>query len=79
MQTRNARLGLILFAIYLVFYTGFVMLNAFSPDTMRATPIQGVNLAVLYGFSLIIFAFVMAVLYGILCQSTEQNDDEVNG
>ena len=79
MQARNARIGLILFAIYLVFYSGFVMLNAFSPETMRVTPIEGVNLAVLYGFALIIAAFVMAMLYGFLCKSEPTVDDEVQG
>ena len=36
MQTRNTRLGLALFAVYLVFYGGFVLLAAFSPETMDA-------------------------------------------
>lgn len=75
MATRNARIGLILFAIYLVFYAGFVLLNTFSAETMRSTPVAGVNLAILYGFALIITAFVMAMLYGILCRSSS-NDEE---
>ena len=77
MQAHNARVGLILFAIYLVFYTGFVFLNAFRPETMRTTPIEGVNLAILYGFALIIAAFVMALLYGFLCKSDQKSDDGV--
>ena len=75
MQARNARIGLILFGIYLVFYTGFVLLNAMSPETMRATPIEGVNLSILYGFALIISAFVMALLYGFLCRSESHDND----
>ncbi len=79
MQARNARIGLRLFAVYLFFYTGFVLLNAFSPDTMRATPIEGVNLAILSGFGLIIAAFVLAILYGFLCKSDPTSDEEVQG
>jgi uncharacterized membrane protein (DUF485 family) len=72
MQTRNARMGLVLFAVYLVLYGGFVLLNAFSPETMEATPVAGINVAILYGFGLIIAAFVMALLYGALCDSNDE-------
>ena len=69
MAQRNARLGLILFGVYLALYGGFVLLNAFSPQTMESTPVAGVNLAILYGFGLIIGAIALALLYGFLCQA----------
>mgnify|MGYP006429138801 FL=1 len=71
MQTRNARMGIILFAVYLVLYGGFVLINTFSPESMEATPIAGINVAILYGFGLIIAAFIMALLYGFLCDSDD--------
>ncbi|MCP4510525.1 MAG: DUF485 domain-containing protein, partial [Fuerstiella sp.] len=37
MESRNARLGLQLFGVYLVLYGSFVLLAAFSPTTMEAT------------------------------------------
>jgi uncharacterized membrane protein (DUF485 family) len=64
--TRNARIGLALFAVYLVLYAGFVALNAFFPKEMARAPFGGVNLAVLYGLSLIVGAFVLALLYMFL-------------
>ncbi len=67
-MTRQARIGLILFTIYLVFYGAFVGLNAFAPQTMAMTPIAGINLAVPYGFALIILALILAALYGYLCR-----------
>ncbi len=70
MESRNARIGLILFAIYLVLYAGFVFVNAFAPELMEVTPIAGVNLAILYGFGLIIAALALALLYGWLCRPT---------
>ncbi len=70
MQPSNARTGLILFAVYLVLYGGFVLLNAFSPETMEATPFAGINLAIWYGFGLIIAALVLALIYGILCRNS---------
>lgn len=69
MESQNARLGLKLFSVYLLLYGGFVFINAFSASTMEAQPIAGINLAILYGFGLIIAAFVLALLYGVLCKS----------
>lgn len=70
MNSRNSRLGLVFFFIYLLLYGGFVFLNAFSPKTMELTPVAGINLAILYGFGLIIAAILMALLYGVLCNTT---------
>ena len=67
MEARNARLGLILFGLYLLLYGGFVLLIAFSPETMESTPLAGINLAILYGFGLIVAALVLSLLYGYLC------------
>jgi uncharacterized membrane protein (DUF485 family) len=66
-STRNSRIGLALFAVYLVFYGGFVLIAAFSPQTMDATPLAGVNLAIWYGFGLIVAAILLALIYGIAC------------
>ena len=73
MKSRNSRIGLILFAVYLLLYIGFVLLNTFSPETMELTPVAGVNVAILYGFGLIIAAFVLALLYGALCGPAEDD------
>lgn len=72
MDTRNARIGIVLFAVYLLLYGGFVFLNAFAADVMERTPIAGVNLAILYGFGLIIAALVLALVYGFLCKPTDE-------
>ena len=70
MTNRNSRIGLALFFIYLAFYAGFVLLAAFSPATMQRTLYAGVNLAIWYGFALILAALVLALLYGALCRSS---------
>lgn len=79
MLDRNARIGLVLFAVYSAIYGGFVLLNAFSPETMEMTPIAGVNLAILYGFGLIIVAFVLAMFYGWLCRGGEPGASKADG
>jgi uncharacterized membrane protein (DUF485 family) len=59
---------LILFAIYLVFYLVFVLINAFAPDLMETSTLAGLNLAIVYGFGLIVAAIVMAMIYGVMCR-----------
>jgi uncharacterized membrane protein (DUF485 family) len=69
MASRNARIGLVLFVVYLLLYGGFMALNAFWPETMEREPIEGVNLAIVYGFGLIVAALVMALVYGLACRA----------
>ncbi len=59
-----SRLGLSLFTVYTLIYLGFVLLNAFAADTMEIVVVAGLNLAIVYGFGLIIVAIVMAFIYG---------------
>ena len=72
MPSRNALIGAILFIIYLALYGGFVILTAFAPSVMEITPLAGVNLAILYGFGLILAALLLAVVYGLLCRNEEE-------
>jgi uncharacterized membrane protein (DUF485 family) len=73
MQSRNARIGLLLFFIYFAVYAGYVLTNAFAPEMMERTPFAGVNLAIWYGMGLIVFALIMALIYGFLC---DPHDDQ---
>ncbi len=63
----NTRIGLILFAVYVAFYGGFMVLSAFWPEVMSWDVLAGVNLAVTYGFALIGIALVLALIYLNLC------------
>ena len=65
---RNARVGLWLFLAYVLLYAGFMGLSAFAYRWMKQTPLGGVNLAILYGFGLILAALAIALLYMWLCQ-----------
>ncbi|MEE3369415.1 MAG: DUF485 domain-containing protein [Planctomycetota bacterium] len=76
METRNARLGMGLFVVYLILYGTYVFLNAFSAQTMEATPFAGINLAILFGFGLIITALVLALVYGALCAAGDSTSQE---
>ena len=66
-ERHNARLGLALFAVYLLGYGTYVLVNAFWPGAMD-TLIGGVNLAVVSGMGLIVGALVLALIYAALCR-----------
>ncbi len=69
-MSRNFGVGLVLFAIYCVLYLGFVLINTFSPTLMETQPVLGINLSISYGFALIVIAFVLAMIYGLTCQAS---------
>ncbi len=64
---RNSQIGLKLFAVYLILYGGFVLVNAFAPERMDVVVWCGLNLAVLCGFGLIVAALAVSLIYGWLC------------
>ena len=70
--SHNARVGLALFVAYLLLYGGFVGLATFAPGAMARPALAGVNLAVVYGFGLIVAALVLALVYMLLCRPEEQ-------
>lgn len=69
---------MILFIVYCLVYERFVFINALMPDAMDIQPIEGINLAIVYGFALIVGAFVLAIVYGMLCrdESEAKSDEE---
>ena len=81
------RLGLWMFLLYTLFYAGFVAINVLSPTTMGAIVLFGLNLATVYGFALIIVAFIQALIYDAMCRRKEaefarleqENDDKAAG
>lgn len=72
---RNSRIGLVLFAIYLAVYAGYVFLTAFHRATMDLRVFAGLNLAICYGMLLILLAFALAILYGWLCRFPAAEQD----
>ena len=68
LAARNARYGLVLFVLYGVIYAAYVLITALRPTWMDWMPLAGINLAVVYGFALIIGALAVALIYGWLCR-----------
>jgi uncharacterized membrane protein (DUF485 family) len=69
-QTK-ARLGLWLFGAYCLVYGGFVAINVLWPRLLATRGLLGMNLAVTYGFGLIVLAIVMGLVYNHLCTRIE--------
>jgi uncharacterized membrane protein (DUF485 family) len=69
---KKTKLGLILFAIYAVIYGAFIAINTIAPKAMGIKVILGLNLAVVYGFSLIILPIIMGLVYNWICTGYEK-------
>ncbi len=68
---RKTRLGVILFIIYTLIYSGFVVIGLTDPELMGVDIIGGQNLAIIYGFGLILLAIIMGFFYNYFCTKFE--------
>ncbi|NCB42822.1 MAG: DUF485 domain-containing protein [Clostridia bacterium] len=67
----KSKLGIIMFSVYAVIYASFIIVNVFNPNIM-AKDIGSLNLAIAYGFGLIIFALILAAIYNQACSRAEE-------
>jgi uncharacterized membrane protein (DUF485 family) len=79
MKSDSSRYGLVLFFVYLLFYGGFVAINAIAPESMERTLVSGLNTAVVYGFALIFGAVLLSAVYGLLCGDVGRGGDAGGG
>lgn len=64
-------LGIRMFSAYALFYAGFIVINLLKPVLMEAEVAAGLNLATVYGFSLIVIALILALVYNRACSLKE--------
>lgn len=69
----KTRLGLWMFILYALIYVGFIAINVINPVLMETIVFAGLNLAIVYGFGLIIFALILAIVYNAMCVKKEQD------
>lgn len=67
----KTKVGLILFFVYCLIYSGFVCINTLNPSLMGIKVIFGLNLACVYGFGLIVLAIIMGTIYNAMCTKAE--------
>jgi len=70
---RKRRLGVVMFLIYAAVYAAFTAVNVLSPRSMETPILGGQNVAVVYGFGLIVLAFLMALVYNAACGRFERS------
>ncbi len=69
----KTRIGVIMFTIYCIVYVGFILIHVLSEgQAMQIILFMGLNLAVVYGVGLIVFALVLALIYNHMCTSKER-------
>lgn len=69
------KLGLKLFFAYAVFYAVFVFISTVFPLMMETVIFLGLNLAVVYGFSLILIAILLGIIYNSFCTRKEKESE----
>ncbi len=68
----KTKIGLWMFLIYTLVYAGFIIVTVIKPELM-GTDIGHLNLAIVYGLGLIVFALILAMIYNTLCNKHEKN------
>ena len=69
----KTRLGLIMLAVYGAIYLAFIVINVAKPRVMGTIVVGGLNLAIIYGFALIVIAFILAIAYNWACSHHEKS------
>lgn len=70
-QKKKTRLGVRLFWVYTLVYAIFVAIGVIDYTIMGNIVLGNQNLAVVYGFGLIILAIIMGVIYNAICTKYE--------
>jgi uncharacterized membrane protein (DUF485 family) len=58
---------------------GFVGIAVFATEVMKTPVLAGVNLAIVYGVALIVFAIVLGLIYNHACTKKENEMNKEEG
>ena len=70
----KAKLGFIMIAVFAIVYAIFILICVISPKTM-ANNIGSLNVAVAYGFGIIVLAIIQALIYNYFCSKKEHEHE----
>ena len=68
----KAKLGFVMIAVFAIVYAIFILICVISPKTM-ANNVGSLNVAVAYGFGIIVLAIIQALIYNYFCSRKEHN------
>ena len=67
----KTRIGVWMFVAYALIYVSFIAINVIDPLLMETIVFAGLNLAIVYGFGLIVLAIILAIIFNALCMKKE--------
>ena len=67
----KTKIGLWMFLLYTIVYFGFIVVTVAKPELM-GKDIGHLNVAIVYGLGLIVFALILALIYNALCNKYEK-------
>ena len=73
----KAKLGFFMIAVFSIVYAIFILICVISPKTM-ANNIGSLNVAVAYGFGIIVLAIIQALVYNFFCSRKELEHDKAD-
>lgn len=73
-ESYKTKTGLIMVPIFTAVYFIFIILAVADPQLL-SKPVGSLNVAITYGFGIIILAIVMALIYNHLCSRREKADE----
>ena len=71
----KTKLGLIMVAFFTIVYFAFIILAVTNPQAM-ANDVGSLNVAVVYGFGIIILAIIQALIYNFVCSRHEKSNGD---
>ncbi|MFC1946865.1 DUF485 domain-containing protein [Chloroflexota bacterium] len=77
----KAKFGFVMIAVFSIVYAIFILICVISPKTM-ANSVGSLNVAVAYGFGIIVLAIIQALIYNFFCSRKEneyEKADSVKG
>jgi len=76
-ESFKTKFGLVMVVFYTVVYFAFIILTVTNQQLM-AKDVGSLNLAIVYGFGLIIIAIVQALIYNYVCDMREKSDKDAD-
>ncbi|PLW93293.1 MAG: hypothetical protein C0592_06640 [Marinilabiliales bacterium] len=70
-QKKKQKLGVWLFWVYTIVYAIFVAIGVTNYEMMGKIVMGSQNLAVVFGFGLIVFAIILGIVYNQICTGYE--------
>ncbi len=73
----KAKLGFAMIVVFAIVYSIFILICVISPKTM-ANSVGSLNVAVAYGFGIIVLAIIQALIYNYFCSRKEHEHEKAD-